>query len=104
MNPADTQVWVKAFLQAHPIPFTLHYLLGNDKQVAPLWKAYHMASLTTENGIVVHSTGVYVIDRTGCERVYLDAGFDPRMLASDLHQLLHASEAQGHIQTSGAHY
>lgn len=91
MNPADSQDSVKAFLKAHPVPFTLHYLLGNDKQLTPLWKAYHMQSLTTSNGIVVHTTGVYVIDKTGRERVYLDAGFDPRMLASDLHLLLQTS-------------
>lgn len=91
MNPADTPASVTSFLTTHKVAFPLHYLIGSHDQLAPLWKAYHMESLTTENGVVVHTTGVYVIDATGRERVYLDPGFDPRTLASDLHLLLHGN-------------
>lgn len=88
MNPADTPTSVNSFLQAHKVAFPLHYLLGSHDQLTPIWKAYHMESLTSEDGIVVHTTGVYVIDASGRERIYLDQGFDPRTLAADLRALL----------------
>ncbi|WIG60414.1 MAG: hypothetical protein OJF49_003162 [Ktedonobacterales bacterium] len=88
MNPKDTPTTVQAFMQGNRVTFPLRYLLGTQEQLAPLWSAYHMSSVTQADGIVIHTTGVYIIDQQGRERIFLDEGFDPKELASDLRILL----------------
>jgi len=88
MNPTDTPATAKAFIKNNSITFPFHFLIGDEKQLAPLWAAYHQASQTQANGIVIHTTGVFVIDQHAREQVYLDIGFDPQMLANDVHYVL----------------
>jgi protein SCO1 len=89
VNPwHDTPATATAFLTSRQVSIPLHYLLGTPDQMAPLWQAYHMQAILQSDGIVLHSTGVYVIDAQGRERVFLDEGFDPPVLSAYLHQLL----------------
>ena len=90
MNPADTPASAAAFLKNNGVTFPLHYLLGTPEELAPLWKAYHMQSMEDPNvkGVIIHSTGIYVIDQQGRERVFLDIGFDPHQLSNDVQYLL----------------
>lgn len=89
LNPwNDTQTSAKSFLSTRHVTIPLHFELGSLAQMAPLWSAYHMQSILQPNGIVIHTTGVYLIDQSGRERIFLDEGFDPRMLSGDLHLLL----------------
>lgn len=82
----DTPASAKAFLAAQKVTVPLHWLLGTPTQMAPLWKAYHMAVIDTP-GDVTHTVGVYVIDAQLREQAFLDEGFDPRMLAQDVNLL-----------------
>ena len=90
VNKADNPASVAAFLQHNGVTFHLHYLLGTEDQLSPIWKDYHIASTTLQDGVVVHSQYVYIIDRQGRERVVLDAGpgIDPHQITNDLQYLL----------------
>lgn len=88
VNPSDTLQSASAFLSGNGITFPIHYILGTHDQLAPVWAAYHIVSETNKDGIVIHSTGVYLIDPQGRERVFLGDGFDPQMLSSDVTLLL----------------
>ena len=89
LNPwHDTRASAQAFLKSRQVTMPLHYVLGTLPQLAPLWSGYHMQSIVQPNGIVIHTTGVYVIDQQSRERIFLDEGFDPHVLSGDLHLLL----------------
>ncbi len=59
-----------------------------------------MQSILQPDGIVIHTTGVYVLDKQGRERVFLDEGFDPKVLSSDLHLLLNEHGAPVAVSTA----
>ncbi len=89
----DTPADASKFVAAHHLTGQVHYLLGSQSQLQPVWSAYHIAVQPGQDAqaqvrSVVHSLGVYVIDGQGRERVYLDQDFDPAGLTSDLRALL----------------
>ncbi len=84
----DTTTTAKTFLSSHQVTIPMRFLLGSLPQLAPVWNAYHMESLLNAQGIVIHTTGLYILDQQGRERAFLDEGFDPHMLTNDLHLLL----------------
>lgn len=84
----DTPASARSFLSSRNVTLPIHFVLGSLAQMAPLWSAYHMQSLLQPNGVVIHTTGVYVIDQHGRERVFMDEGFNPQTLSTDLHVLL----------------
>ena len=85
VNPwHDTPASATAFLTSRQVNWPFHYMLGTPQQMAPLWKAYHMQAIEQPDGIVIHTTGVYVIDGQGRERLYMDEGFEPAVLSAYL--------------------
>ena len=87
----DTPQTATSFTAKHGLADTLHYLLGTQAELEPVWSAYSVAvegGATTpgadDAGKVQHTGGVWLIDGQGHERVYLDAAFDPKALADDL--------------------
>ncbi len=89
VNPwHDTPASVRTFLSAHQVTMPLHYLLGTPTELASVWSAYHMQALLQPDGVVIHTTGVYVLDAQGRERLFLDEGFDPKVLSDYLRVLL----------------
>jgi protein SCO1 len=84
----DTPTTVAAFLTSRQVTLPIHYLLGTPQQLTPLWNAYHMQAILQSDGVVVHTTGVYLIDAQGRERTYLDEGFDPAIASKQIHNLL----------------
>ena len=105
LNPwHDTPTTAQTFLTSHGVTVPIHYMLGSLAQLAPIWGDYHIQSVLQSDGIVIHTTGVYVIDQQGRERIFLDEGFDPHMLSGDLHLLLTAHPSvntQQAAQTDG---
>lgn len=90
----DTPQNATAFVAKHGLTGTLHYLLGTNSELAPIWSDYSVSvegGATTpganDAGAVQHTGGVWLIDAQGHERVYLDAAFDPKALANDLKML-----------------
>lgn len=87
VNPHNTPAQVAAFLATNKPAMSLRFLLGTQAQLQPLWKAYYIEVQPGETD-VAHTSGLYLIDQQGRERVWMDAGFDPKALASDLQTLL----------------
>jgi cytochrome oxidase Cu insertion factor (SCO1/SenC/PrrC family) len=92
LNPwHDTPASAATFLKTRQVSIPLHYLLGTEKTLAPIWSAYHMQSILQPDGIVIHSTGLYLIDSSGREQTFFEEGFDPKVVSQQIHQLLTAS-------------
>ncbi|HEX9036196.1 MAG TPA: SCO family protein [Ktedonobacterales bacterium] len=106
LNPwHDTQQTASAFLKNQNVRLPLRYLLGSQAQLQPLWDAFHMQSILQSDGIVIHTTGVYLLDSQGHEQVFMDEGFNPRTLARDITLLLRdgASAFAGQQGAQSAH-
>ena len=92
VNAADSPASVATFLSHNGVTFDIHYLLGTEDQLSPLWKAYNIVSVPDpqDPAIIIHSTYVYIIDQQGRERVLLDAGegIDPHQITNDVQYLL----------------
>ncbi|HKV83519.1 MAG TPA: SCO family protein [Ktedonobacterales bacterium] len=84
----DTPTTAKAFLQSRQVTLPMRYLLGSLDQLTPIWNDFHMQAIEQNDGVVIHTTGVYVLDAQGNERLYLDEGFDPQALAAYLQEML----------------
>lgn len=90
VNPNNTPAEVATFLAKHKPIMPIRFLLGTQAQIQPLWTAYYIAAQPGQSD-VVHTSGLYIIDQQGRERVWMDAGFNPQALAGDLKVLLAAT-------------
>lgn len=107
LNPwHDTRQSVNAFISNQQLKPHLRYLMGTPEQLKPLWDAFHMQSIEQSNGIVIHTTGVYLLDSQGHELVFMDEGFDPHILSADAQLVLkkgaNAFAGQQGAQTTNA--
>lgn len=84
----DTPQTVDAFISNQQMKVHLTYLMGSQAQLQPLWDAFQMQSVEQSNGIVIHTTGVFLLDSQTHEQVFLDEGFDPHTLSGDVRLLL----------------
>ncbi|HUY78147.1 MAG TPA: SCO family protein [Ktedonobacterales bacterium] len=87
VNPNNKPSDVYHFLTKNNVQIKLHYLLGSQSQLSALWKAYHIAVIPSPTD-VAHTSGLYLIDQTGHERMWFDEGFDTRALAIDIQDLM----------------
>jgi protein SCO1/2 len=87
VNPNNTPAQATAFLAKNQAAMNIHFLLGTQAQLAPLWKAYYIGVEPGQTD-VAHTSGLYVIDQQGREREWVDAGFDPKALSADLQTVL----------------
>jgi protein SCO1/2 len=85
----DTPASERAFADAHKWSGDWHWLNGGADQLATVWKNYSIAVQSSSTDIV-HSTVVYLIDRSGYERAGWAAGLQPALLAHDV-RLLNAA-------------
>jgi protein SCO1/2 len=80
------------FSETHHMLNQWHFLIGTAAQLQPVWSSYHVfasAPTPTATGNTVdHTIALYVLDKSGHERVFLNEDFDPGVLASDLQILL----------------
>jgi protein SCO1/2 len=89
LNPwHDTPTTVNAFISNQKLNPHMTYLMGSVSQLQPLWDAFHMQSIEQANGVVIHTTGVYLLDSQARELVYMDEGFDPHTLGADVRLVL----------------
>ena len=89
----DTSQTATDFVANHGLTGSLHYLLGTQSELAPIWADYSVAVENSSGvmtpgaddaGKVQHTGGVWLIDAKGREQVYLDAAFNPQALTADL--------------------
>ncbi|SRR6266852_4972836 len=88
----DTPASATAFVETHRLTGRLHYLLGTRAELEPTWKAYAIGvqSLPAPSaaGSVMHTSGAFIIDQAGHERLFLDNTFAPTLLVTKLRALL----------------
>ena len=83
----DTVAAVRQFVTRHDLLPQFHYLRGTRAELAPIWKAYHVASWRDPKGTVSHSAFTVLVDPQGKQRVIYDAQFTPADVVHDLRQL-----------------
>ncbi len=88
VNPQNTRAQALAFVRTNRVTVPLHVLLGAQRDLAPLWRAYHILVRPSKTGDVEHTIITYLVDRQGKERELLDQAYDPGQAAQDLAALL----------------
>ncbi len=83
----DTVAAALNFSDKHNMQSYWHYLVGTQATLSPVWKSYNVYA-QPEQQTVNHSLGLYVIDKQGNERVFLDNDFTPAQLTANLKTLL----------------
>jgi protein SCO1 len=84
----DTTAAALAFSRVHRMLDYWHFLTGPQDALSPIWSAYSIYAQPESGSSVAHSTGLYVIDKQGNERVFLGDDFAPAQAAADLRILL----------------
>ena len=86
----DTQASALAFSKTHHMENYWHFLIGPHDAVAQVWSSYSVyAQAGNTYSTTTHSLALYVIDKQGNERVFLNGDFTPAELKADLEVLLH---------------
>jgi len=81
----DTPANVRAFLRAHRAEGKLHYLIGSEQELRPVWKRFGILSALDSGDADTHSASVHVYDPRGEWVSSLHPGIDltPESLAHD---------------------
>jgi protein SCO1 len=86
----DTPEAVRAWLDRQRQPPQFHYLIGSERELAPVWRAWYAAPQIAGDPDSAHTAVVWLVDADGRLAGKLDAGasFEPGELADDLRTLL----------------
>jgi protein SCO1/2 len=76
------------FSQAHNMQNAWHYLVGTRAELSPVWSDYHIYAQSGLQDAISHSTGIFIIDKQGHERIFLGDDFQPAQLTGNLQKLL----------------
>ena len=85
----DTPAAVRAFLRAHHLSPRFHYLTGTRAQLAPVWRAFHIAAQPGPSSTISHSAFELLVDPLGRERLLYDARVRAVDIEHDLSLLPH---------------
>ena len=85
-SKGDTPKTVTAFLKAHEMTGRMQYLIGSQKELARVWKAWGVGSErdAKDPDFVEHSGLVYGITASGKRAVLYAASFKPAAIAHDV--------------------
>jgi len=87
VNPNNTPADASAFMQKNKVSIPIKVLLGTQAQLQPVWKDYGIYVQPTPTD-VNHTVALFLIDKTGRQRMVFVDGFDPKALSQDLTALL----------------
>lgn len=87
VNPTNTPADANDFMQKNKVSIPVKVLLGSQAQLKPVWDAYHIWVQPTPTD-VNHTVALFIIDKSGHERMVFIDGFDPKQLSQDLTALL----------------
>lgn len=87
VNPNNTPADANAFLTKNKVTIPVKVLLGAQGQLKPVWDSYHILVEPTPTD-VNHTVALFLIDKTGKQRMVFIDGFDPKALSQDLTTLL----------------
>ncbi len=80
----DTKASVTRFVKTHGLVRQFRYLTGTQKQLAPVWRKWGVAVLPGNNGVIAHSTLIFLVDSHGRERVVFDSTATTPQILHDL--------------------
>ena len=87
----DTPASVRSFARSHHWSPGWHWLLGSQTQLEPVWQSYFIDARPNPTAAnpdnVAHSGALYLIDRSGFERVGFGLNFPPDVIEQDLRAL-----------------
>ncbi len=85
-SKGDTPKTVKAFLKAHEMTGRMQYLIGSQRELARVWKAWGVGSERDAKNpdFVEHSGLVYGITASGKRAVLYSASFKPAAIVHDV--------------------
>jgi protein SCO1 len=87
VNPTNTPADANDFMQKNKVSIPVKVLLGSQAQLSPVWSAYHIWVKATPTD-VNHTVALFLIDKSGRQRMVFIDGFDPKALSEDLTALL----------------
>jgi cytochrome oxidase Cu insertion factor (SCO1/SenC/PrrC family) len=99
VDPADTRTSVRRAIRSWGLAGLApwYWLMGNDRRLAPVWRAYHIYVGPKVNGDIPHTEALYLVDKRGYERSAYLYPFMPGFVRHDLRQL-----AAGASHSTGA--
>jgi protein SCO1/2 len=81
----DTPATVRAFLAAHRMTGRMEYLIGSQRQLAPVWKAFGVGvKASPDRREVDHTAAVYGISGGGRITALYPSDFKPAWIAHDV--------------------
>jgi protein SCO1/2 len=81
----DTPATVRTFLHQHAMTGKMDYLIGSQKQLAPVWRQWGVQVQASPDGREVgHSAFVYGITGSGKVRALYPSNFKPAAMAHDV--------------------
>jgi protein SCO1/2 len=82
----DTPASVREFLRVHRVVGRLHYLIGSETRLRPVWRSFHILAALDSGDADTHSAPVRIFDRNGTWVSTLHPGVDltPANLAHDV--------------------
>lgn len=91
----DTRASVRAWLKRQREPRQFHYLLGTQRELAPVWRAWYAAPQIPGDPESAHTAIVWLVDARGRLTAKVPAGrpFDVSGLARDVRSLLTSGKA-----------
>lgn len=91
----DTPASVRSWLARQREPRRFHYLLGTQRELAPVWRAWYAAPQIPGDPESAHTAIVWIVDAKGRLTAKVPAGrpFDVRGLARDMRTLLSSAKA-----------
>jgi protein SCO1/2 len=86
---ADTPARVKRFLERVSLSGRVRYLTGSRAQLRPIWHAFRVLPVSAGRAAFARSASVFLIDRSGRERVIFQLEqLTPEALSHDVRKLL----------------
>lgn len=91
----DTPAAVRSWLDRQREPREFHYLVGTQRELAPVWRAWYAAPQVPGNPESAHTAIVWVVNSAGRLTAKVPAGqpFDAGGLARDIRSLLTSAKA-----------
>ena len=81
----DTRARARRFLLEQRVTGRVRFLLGSERELAPVWKGYGIAP---QRGKLDHSADVVLVDGAGRQRIgFPHSQLTPEDLAADLRRL-----------------
>jgi protein SCO1/2 len=84
----DTQAASREFVARHRLPPQFHFLIGSRRELARVWRSYHIAAGRGPENTVNHSAYTLLVDAEGRERALYDARVKPGDVVHDVRALL----------------